>query len=70
MNVLGVIGIFMIGAAAGSIFSYAQHRHLLSHHQRQIEELSAGSIRRITATMRKSKVPGLADQFSRGASGA
>lgn len=42
MNVLGVIGIFMIGAAAGSIFSYAQHRHLLSHHQRQIEELSAG----------------------------
>jgi len=41
MDALTVVGIFMLGAAAGSIVSYAQHRNVVEGYRKAIEELAA-----------------------------
>ncbi len=41
MDALTVVGIFMLGAAAGSIVSYAQHRNVVESYRKAIEELAA-----------------------------
>lgn len=41
MDALTVLGIFMLGAAAGSIISYAHHRRLMVEYRKLVED-SAG----------------------------
>ena len=43
MDALTGIGIFMLGAAAGSIVSYAQHRHVVTRYQWLVEHLAGSS---------------------------
>jgi hypothetical protein len=43
MDALIVIGIFMLGAATGSVLSYAQHRVVVVRYQRLVEDLVESS---------------------------
>ena len=49
MDALTVIGIFMLGAAAGSMVSYAHHRRIVLQYRKLVEHLAEISDTEVSA---------------------